>query len=263
MATPRRWSIRDAGIAHFFDLSTDSLVVSLPTLKTNGVEFTGETVYSRGGKGNPKIIGFSSNREGKVTLQDAIFDNIAFAMLTGNDAEIGAKVIDFDEFNNVTSSTINLGKLPVGAITNVFILNADGTNGTELTLGTPVSNADEYSISGKDITVHNSIINDAEVRIYYKVTTGNDATTIKVTSDKFGKSFRVVLDCEVVDEFTKNTYQAQLRIPTAKFEDNFSFNLAAEGDPAVLDLNMEILKPSGSTTMFEMVVYDQADIIAA
>jgi hypothetical protein len=31
-----------------------------------------ETVYARGGRGNAKLIGFSSNRESKITLQDAI-----------------------------------------------------------------------------------------------------------------------------------------------------------------------------------------------
>ena len=66
---PQRWGIRDAGIAHFYDLVTGKLVVSLPTLKTSGLEFTGETVYARGGYGNPKIIGFSSNREGTLTAR--------------------------------------------------------------------------------------------------------------------------------------------------------------------------------------------------
>lgn len=48
MATPNRWSIKEAGIASFYSLSTGKAIVTLDTLKTSGVETTGETVYARG-----------------------------------------------------------------------------------------------------------------------------------------------------------------------------------------------------------------------
>jgi hypothetical protein len=38
-------------------------------------------------------------------------------------------------------------------------------------------------------------------------------------------------------------------------------NVAADGDPAVLDLNMEILKDSTSTEMWELVIYDDSAIV--
>jgi hypothetical protein len=51
MATPNRWSIKEAGIASFFNLTTGKAVTTLQTLKTSGVETTGETVYATGGRG--------------------------------------------------------------------------------------------------------------------------------------------------------------------------------------------------------------------
>lgn len=51
MATPNRWGIREAGIATFYDLTTGKAKVTLTTLKTSGVETTGETVYAQGGRG--------------------------------------------------------------------------------------------------------------------------------------------------------------------------------------------------------------------
>jgi len=42
MATPNRWGIREAGIATFYDLTTQKAIVSLSTLKTSGVETTGK-----------------------------------------------------------------------------------------------------------------------------------------------------------------------------------------------------------------------------
>ena len=213
------------------------------------------------GRGNAKLVGFSSNREAKITLQDAIFDNKAIAMLTGNDLVNGTKLIDRNEIGSVTSSKLTLSKTPQGAIVSVFKLNADGTNGTEYTLGTPATNATDYSVSGKDLTFHTSVTNGTQFRVYYQVNTATDAKSIKVSSDKFGKSFRVVLDVLVVDEYSKNAYEGQLRIPNAKFEDNFNLSFSADGDPAVLDLNMEILKSPVNTDMWELIVYDEDAIV--
>jgi hypothetical protein len=213
------------------------------------------------GRGNAKLVGFSTNREAKITLQDSIFDNKAIAMLTGNDLVAGVKKVDRNEIGTITSNTITLAKTPQGAIVSVFKLNTDGTNGTEYTLGTPATNATDYSVSGKILTFHTSVTNGTQFKIYYQVNTATDAKTIKVSSDSFGKAFRVVLDVLVVDQFTQAAYEGQLRIPNAKFEDNFNLSFSADGDPAVLDLNMEILKSPTSTDMWELVVYDDDAIV--
>jgi hypothetical protein len=229
MATPNRWAIKEAGIATFYNIATGKAVVTLATLKTSGVETTGETVYARGGRGNAKLVGFSSNRESKITLQDAIFDNQAIAMLTGNDLVAGVKKVDRNEIQAVTSNTVTLSKTPQGALISVVKVNPDGTNGQEYTLGTPATNANDYSITGKVLTFHTSVANGTQIKVYYQVNTLSDAKTIKVSSDQFGKTFRVVLDCLVVDEFTKDAFEAQLRIPNAKFEDNFNLSFSADG----------------------------------
>ena len=257
MTTPNRWAIRDCGTATFFSLTTLKPIVTLATLRTSGVKTTGETVYSRGGLGNSKLVGFSSNREAKIDLEDAIFDNKAVAMLTGNDPSVGAKTIDYQEVKATLSDAFTLTKTPSGSLLGVFKLNADGTNGVEYTLGDP-ANATEYSIAGKILTFPAATVDATKFKVYYKVATDATTTTIKVTSDQFGKTFRVVLDVLVRDEYTKADYKGQIRIPNAKFEDNFDLNFAASGDPAVLTLPLEILKDATSTDMWELVIYDDA-----
>ncbi|AZV43727.1 hypothetical protein BAOM_3118 [Peribacillus asahii] len=146
-------------------------------------------------------------------------------MLTGNDLVSGTKVIDFYEVKAVTSNKLTLSKTPTGAIVTVYKVNVDGTNGQEYTLGTPGTNATEYSVAGKDLTFHTGVTNGTQFRVYYKVTTASDTKTIKVSSDAFGGTFRGVLKCLVVDEFTKDAFEADLVIPNAKFEDNFNLSL--------------------------------------
>jgi hypothetical protein len=229
MATPNRFAIKEAGIASFFDLTTGKAIVTLATLKTSGVETTGDTVYATGGRGNAKLVGFSTNRAAKITLQDAIFDNKAIAMLTGNDLVAGVKKVDRNEVQSVTSNTLTLNKTPQGAIVSVFKLNPDGTNGVEYTLGTPATNPTDYSVNGKVLTFNTGVANGTQFKIYYQVNTASDAKSMKVSSDQFGKTFRVTLDVLVVDEFTKAAFQGQLRIPNAKFEDNFNLSFSADG----------------------------------
>jgi len=258
MTTPNRWAIRDSGEASFFSLVDGHAIVTLPSLKTTGVETTGTTVYARGGRGNAKLVGFSSDRESKLKLQDAIFDNHAVAMLTGNDIVTGVHKVDIHEIITTTSDTATLTNTPVGAIISVYKVNTDGTNGTEYTLGTPATGALEFSLSSKTLTFNSATVDGTKFRVYYYANTDATAKTVKVTSDMFGGSFKVVIDVLVVDEYTKAAYQGQLIIPNGKFEDNFNLAFAATGDPSMLDLNLECLKSPTSTTMWELVIYDDA-----
>lgn len=262
MATPNRFSIRDAGQATFYNLQTGKAIVTLNTLKTSGVESSGEVTYARGGFGNPKLVGFSSNKEAKLKLTDALFDKYALQMLTGNPLVEAIKTIDYNETKTVTSNKITLSKTPQGAIVSVFKVNTmDGTNGTEYTLGVPGTNALEFSVSGKDLTFNTAVTNGTVFRVYYKVNTASDAKTVRVSSDAFGGTFRISIQLIVKDSADGKDYAAQLNIPRGKFEDAFSMNLAVDSDPATLELPIEILNDPVTNTMWEMTIFNDADIL--
>lgn len=133
-AAPNRWAIRDAGIATFYDITSGDVKCSLRTLKASGLTNASSTEYATGGYGNPKIVGFSSNREAQCTLEDAIFDNALLAILSGNEIEIESKEIPYQEVVTVKNDAVTLTKTPAGALTNVFVVNSDGTNGQEVKL---------------------------------------------------------------------------------------------------------------------------------
>lgn len=263
MATPNRFALRDAGSFTFYRLDGNKeAVVTLNTLKTSGIETSGETVYARGGFGNAKLVGFSSNREAKITLEDAIFDVEALAMITGNEIKRASKDIDAQDILTVDSrNTVTLTKKIYGNPVTVALLNADGTLGKRLEKASSATTG-KYSIAGQVITFHTDIPQDTKVKVYYMTKTAVDASSIRVTTDAFGKSFRVVGDIIVRDEFTKQDYAGQIRIPCAKFEDNFSLSLASDGDPATLSLPLEILKDPTSTDMWELVIYDANEVPA-
>ena len=211
------------------------------------------------GRGNAKLVGFSSDKEAKITLEDAIFDKQALYMLTGNAISVGAKVVSNVDEIAITSNALTLAKTPTGAIISCFKINADGTNGDEYTLGTPADGQKYFSISTKTMTFFaGQHANGVLFRVYYNMTTDATASQIKVSSDKFGSSFKLVLDVLVRDEYTKADFAAQLTIPNAKFEEAWSLNFSADGDPSTLSMPLEVLKSPTSTDMWTLTVFDES-----
>ena len=262
MASPNRFAIRDCGEATFYDLTTGKAIVTLRTLKTSGVETAGTTVYAKGGRGNAKLVGFSSDKTAKITLEDAIFDKQALAMLTGNAITSGAVQIQQIDELTVTSNTITLDKTPTGAIVSVYKILPDGTNGTEYTLGVPATSVKLFSITAKVLTFFAGAEPDGTLfRVYYKATTDITASRIKVSSDKFGASFKIIVEVLVRDEYTKADFAAQLVIPNGKFEDAWKMDFKAEGDPSTLTMPVEILKSAVNTDMWYLDVFDDALIV--
>lgn len=244
MAAPNRWAVREAAEATFYSLEgTKDPVVTLRTLKMTEVQTTGETVYAMGGRGNAKLVGFSGNREATIALQDAIFDNAALAMLTGNKVTIGTRTLDkFFEGAADDTGIITLPFTPLAASHRVYPY-VGGANG--------VLDA-SATITGKTIT---GLEPGAVYRVYYKATVGA-AKTITVTASDFGGTFRLVCDVLVRDAEDGKVYFAQFIAPKAKIEDEFTFSFSPDGDPSVLDIPLQILKDSASDNMWELVIYD-------
>ncbi len=266
MAIGSRFALRDAGEATFYRLTGDKgAIVTLDTLKTSGVETTGETTYAMGGFGNAKLVGFSSNRESTINLEDALFDKHAIAMLTGNELVEGAKIVDRDEKIEIKKNGSDYEAImqkKAEEIISVFILGADGSNKTELKKADGILTSGEYGFDEGIITIHENDFDEdgTMVRVYYTAKTGADTSTMRVTTDAFGGTFRVSINILVRDAFDQQDYLGQLRIPRAKFEDDFTLDLDVAGDPATLSLPLEILKDPLSTNMWELVIYDDEDI---
>lgn len=265
MTTPNVWAVREVALASFYDLKTGKARVQLQNLKTTGLENSAETVYAKGGRGNAKIVGFSGNRGGKVTLQDAVFTNEVIAMMSGNDIKTGSKNIYQRHVLKVSNNGATLPTTPVNAangLISVYELYPDGTHGDEITFVTSAPAAGQYALSGKDIDFGAGAYADGtEIVVYYQAATGAASKTITVSSDQFAGTFKVVLDCLVRNTVDEQDYAAQIIIHKVKMEDNWSLSLAAEGDPSVYDIPLEILKPAEGTELYTMTIYDENDVI--
>ncbi|WP_342422358.1 hypothetical protein [Paenibacillus sp. FSL E2-0178] len=262
MAVTNRWAIRDVATASFFDQVTKKLKARLDTLKQSGLENTSDTVYTQGGSGNPKVVGFSGNRAAKFTLQDAHFTNEIIAMMLGTEVVTAATPVTVDNVLTVTGGTVTLEHTPAatGALISVNKYLPDGTIGKSFEFKSATPATGEYSVTGKTLTfATGDVTNGEKVIVYYKTMAGAETKQIKAQTDKFAGSYELVLDVLVRDILTKKDYAAQITIPSAKIEDNWSMAMAPDGDPAVQDIAMEALAVPGSKDLYTMYIFDEAD----
>ena len=207
------------------------------------------------------MVGFSSDKEVKVNLSSAIFDNRAMALLTGNALSTAAKEIYKREIiASVAADTLTLTSTPVGDPLGVYLLGSDGVEGTEYTKVAGAPAETEYSIAGKVISLNAATVEGTQFVVYYKVNTASTAQTIKVSSTAFPAAFKLVMEVLITDFATKTLYPAQIIIPSCKMEDNWEFSFAPDGDPAPLNLPIEVLKPANSDDMYTMTIYDGSTV---
>ena len=220
------------------------------------VQTTGETTYARGGRGNAKLVGFSSNREARVTIQDAIFDNNAMAMLTGNAISSAAKNVTKSDVRTINTAGTYTMNGALETLVSLNYLNDDGTWGAALAQVDNSPATGEYTYAANVITLGDTLTENTSF-VFYTETAATTPKTITVSSDKFGGTYKVVADVIVRDAVTKEDYYGQFIAYNAKIEDDFTFSFSPDGDPSVMDIPLEILKPDNSTVMWEFVIYDE------
>jgi hypothetical protein len=194
-----------------------------------------------------------------------VFTNEVIAMMTGNDVETGSTKVYQREVLKVASNKVTLSSTPVEATTgliSVYKLNEDGTHGDELTFTTGTLATTKYTLAAKVLTFFAGDLTDGtEIVAYFKAATSTTAKTISVSSDKFAGSYKVVLDCLVRDTVNEKDYAAQVVIHKAKMEDNWKIDTSADGDPAVFDIPLEMLKTSKETQMYTFTIYEEDTLI--
>lgn len=249
-----------------YDLSNNRPVAAFDTLKISSLDFTvTESVSARGGKGNAKIISWDGSREGTLTLQDALLSNKGIELLTGNAILSGAQkvymrqdtvweqsgsvMVDKGSLYPLTASgsgAISLAFTPNETAANILVYDASDDCGTPLAAGT---------LSGKTLT--NVAWANKQVIVYYSYNAPN-SQVYTVTADKFAGTYRIVGDTVIRNASTGKDEAFQVVINNAKVDSAFKLEFKSEGDPAPFDMNVEILRESGSTRMVTMTQYDYA-----
>ncbi|OPH47622.1 hypothetical protein BC351_10560 [Paenibacillus ferrarius] len=261
MAAINSWVIRDVPLATFVEPVTRKPFAYLSDVKTSDLTVSSDTVYAKGGSGNPNIIGFNSNKQAKFNISNAVFDNTAIALQTGNPIIKGAKAIQQREVLTVATNSATLTYTPVsttGAIVGVFKRNPDGSHGAEITFTASTVATTQYTHSSSKTLgfFAGDFAAGEQVIVYYMTNTDALAQTIVVSTNKFPSAFGLVLDTVAKSPYDGKDYRVQFNIYLCKAEDNWTISMSADGDPSAHTMPIECLKQAGQTDYFTMTVFD-------
>ena len=156
------------------------------------------------------------------------------------------QTIDINEELTVDANSKVKLSYAVKAETSVAYLDTDIN---EYVTVTPVSG--EVTITGA--------AEGTMVRVFYKteVDGTNDANSITITisANKFGGTYRVVGDTIVRSRETGEDEPFQFVIEKAKIQNEVTFTMEAEGDPATFNLPLRVLKDDHGA-MFKLIKYN-------
>lgn len=259
MSANTKFGAKEVMDVTLYDMTTNKPVIYFDTLKTSSIEVTSEKVYARGGKGNSKLITWELNKEAKITIEDALLSPKSIELVTGIATKIGTQTISMRQ-NTVWVDSIDQGDLypltasSTGVISLAFVPKESATNilvyEKDDDCGTPIAMTDA-SLNGKDLTV--AAASNKQVVVYYTCDSSSEAETYIVDSSKFSGTYKLVGDTVIRNQSTGKDESFQITIPNLKWSSNMNLGFSAEGDPSTTSFECEIMRPSNSTTLIQMV----------
>lgn len=226
-------------------------VIYFDSLKTSTMEGAATTVYAQGGRGNARLIAWEGDRTLTFTMEDALISPIGISILTGAglisptaEKPIYVHATEKVELKegDVASDKVTISGLKGTASDKgeiyVMILK-DGEVDSEPYIAT-IDNS-KAVIKAKtgytpDLTKFHA--GDVVLVDYYVAKTGEGVMQIEIEAGKFGGNFYVEASTLFRNQDGVDM-PAEFIIPNAKVQSNFTFTMAASGDPSTFTFTMD------------------------
>ena len=217
-------------------------VFYLDTAKTSSMEGAATTVYATGGRGNTRLIAWEGEKTLTFTVEDALLSPIGFSVLSGaglfkdNQQQVHVHVtsnavVDANGEIDLTdalgeSETID-GTAPVfvsvaetdGSITGELVTNLTAS-------GKKLTGATEYA--GKPVFVD-----------FYIVKNSANISELQIDAANFAGYYYVEASTLYRRQSDGVDMPAEITLPNVKIQSNFTFNMAATGDPSTFTFTMD------------------------
>ena len=250
-------------------------VFTIDTATTSSLEQSTTTVYAQGGKGYARLIAWEGEKQMTFTVTDALMSPMGLAVLTGaglikpdkdkgtlthvhvtinktlNDQ--GQAEISLDDLKEETGLSDALS-FQVCAKADPFATKLDGSGagidwyknvsfvGAGQSEYLLVDEDNKVTVEVKDDTEPTpAVVKNATVQLdFYLVMNNKKAVTeVDIEPGSFGGYFYVEAQTLYRREDTGEDMAAELIIPKVKVQSNFTFTMAASGDPSTFDFVMD------------------------
>lgn len=252
-------------------------VFTIDTATTSSLEQSTTTVYAQGGKGYARLIAWEGEKQMTFTVTDALMSPMGLAVLTGAglikpsgdnlthvhmtinktlNAEGKANITLEDLQEETGFSTAESFQVCVKSDIQPYATRLDGSGAgidwyenvswvTE-SLGTEYQQVDidhpiTVLVQEKDNTNTLVPVQNATVQLdFYLVMNNSKAVTeIDIEPGSFGGYFYVEAQTLYRREDTGLDMAAEIILPRVKVQSNFTFTMAASGDPSTFDFVMD------------------------
>ena len=220
-------------------------VFYMDTAKTSTLEGAATTVYATGGRGNTRLIAWEGQKTLTFTVEDALLSPVSIAMLSGaglvkaasnsNDEihfhQTTNQVFDNDGVLNLTDALGENETIDKIAPLYIMKLDAQGDITGEIWTGGTVDQ------TGKKITVTGGT--GAVMIDYYVQKKAGTVSEMQIDAGNFAGYYYVEADTLFRRQSDGKDLPANLTFPNVKIQSNFTFSMAATGDPSTFTFTMD------------------------
>ena len=221
-------------------------VLYIDSAKTSTLEQASSTSYATGGKGNSRLITWEGEKTLTFTVEDALLSELGFAILSG--AGLFEATKEKPVYVHTTAKGI------VENIEGVVQINlADELKDNVIDTKSPVfvmtmehgsfsgmlTNL-EVNTDGKSI-VGEGLVEGQEVFVDFYVKKESGATEMTIGAENFAGYYYVEASTLFRRQSDGKDLPAELVFPNVKVQSNFTFNMAATGDPSTFSFVMDAM----------------------
>ncbi len=230
-------------------------VFYLDSAKTSSMEGAATTVYATGGRGNTRLIAWEGEKTLTFTVEDALLSPISFAMLSGAGVLKGAadstKEVHFHQTTNAVignsgaTAEIDLTDALESAesicpTAPIYVMKLDGYGDLTGEIMEGWSVKDSGTNSGKALTHAKGTGITGPVMIdYYVLKKEGTVSELQIDAGTFGGYYYVEADTLFRRQVDGKDLPANLTFPNVKIQSNFTFSMAATGDPSTFTFTMD------------------------
>ena len=227
-------------------------VLYIDSAKTSTVEGAATTVYAQGGRGNTRLIAWEGEKTLTFTVEDALLSPISFAMLSGaglfkgKDGEETVHVhmttyaqVDNAEIDLTDALGVN-DKICKTAPIYVMKTETDGSITGEL-VPVKLDDSGKKLVPQEGVSFDKSVIGTTVMVDYYILKSGTTVSELIIDAENFAGYYYVEADTLFKRQGDGGNMPANLTLPNVKIQSNFTFSMAATGDPSTFTFTMDAM----------------------
>ena len=220
-------------------------VLYIDTATTSTLEGASTTVYAQGGKGNTRLIAWEGEKTLTFTVEDALLSPIGFSILSGAGLFKGSEKTTEVHVHATSTAYTSDGSIDLSdalgsselicATAPIFvsITEPDGSVTGELIENVTVDETGK-KIIGASIEAGKTVLVD-----YYVIKQAGNVSELQIDAENFAGYYYVEASTLFRDQNTGKDMPAEITIPNVKIQSNFTFTMAATGDPSTFTFTMD------------------------